>query len=95
MKVAVTALLALVLAAPEAYAAEPCPAALSTNNPAFGAPRPCTATPPPKTDPAKPAKVTSENGKTVYTYGANGDTTIAVGGSVRVDTVVGKGTPRP
>lgn len=78
-------------------AAETCPGALSNNNPAFGAPRPC----PKPADPAKAAKpskggeaakVTTRDGKTVYSYG---DTTVAVSGSLKVDMIAGKGQLRP
>jgi len=101
VRFAVFTIAASIAAAP-VLAAGPCPATLSTNNPAFGEPRPCpTAAVPVKpttgsaTKPSSasaPAKVTTENGRTVYT---TGDTTISVGGYVSVDAVAGKGGFRP
>jgi hypothetical protein len=84
-------------------AAEPCPGAVSVNNPAFGAPRTCA---PAKVKPGSLAKssksapttdrkadaVKSGNGETTYRYG---DTTIAVGGYVQVDMATGRGKMRP
>ncbi len=88
--------------APPSLAAEPCAAALSANNPAFGPPRSC-ATAPGTAASAKPSKgtsttprkvetVTSAGGKTIYRYD---DTTIAVGGYVAADMITGRGRPRP
>ncbi|WP_333823350.1 hypothetical protein [Pinisolibacter sp.] len=81
-------------------AAEPCPAKLSANNPAFGAPRACAAAPakPVKstknapTNDRKADEVTSADGRKLYRYG---DTTIAVGGYVAADVTTGKGKMRP
>ncbi len=95
---AVTALVAA--SATLSVAAEPCPAKLSSNNPAFGAPRACAVAPakPQKSTKSAPTtdrkadEVKSVDGKTVYRYG---DTTIAVGGSISADVTMGKGRLRP
>lgn len=80
-------------------AAGSCVSVRPGNNPAFAEPRPC----PTKTVPrpaAKPAATTAgratevrrENGRSIYRHG---DTTIAIGGSVTADVVVGRGRMRP
>ncbi len=92
---AVTALAVLPLASRPAGAAEPCVSGVgSANNPAFGTPRPCpsTATIATTTKGKAPAKVTTEGGKTLY---RDGDTSIAVGGTLTLDTTTGRGKPRP
>lgn len=93
----IAAVIAVSVFAVPATAAETCAAKLSKNNPAFGEPRPCPS------GPAKPVgekpgakppamKVTKENGKTVL---SDGDTSIAIGGSIRYDVTTGKGQLRP
>ena len=93
-----TAALALVAGSlAPAVAAEPCPSAIgSTNNPAFGARADCpakTVTKPGSiAGPLQPKSANApvkQDGKWVYT---NGDTTIAVGGSISGEVVTGKTT---
>jgi hypothetical protein len=98
------AIAAVLVAAPSvAFAAEPCPASMSQNNPAFGTPRPCGPAKPLPAKvgattehrvgaPKKVDKVTRENGKTTYTYG---DTTVTVGGYVAADMGVTNGKLKP
>ena len=88
----------LVLVAVEPAAAGSCDRASAGNNPAFAEPRSCarTSARPSMEKPAgrvatRPGAVRRENGRPIYT---DGDTTIAIGGSVMVDTVVGHGRMR-
>lgn len=88
----VTALAVLPVAA---WAAEPCPSPLgAANNPAFGTPRACPTAPTtaPKAKGKSGVEVTKEDGRTFYRYG---DTSIAVGGTLTLDTTTGRGKPRP
>ncbi len=93
---ALGALLGLATVGPAA--AGSCDRPSAGNNPAFAEPRSCppTAVRPSVVKPAgkvatRPGEVRRENGRTIYT---DGDTTIAIGGSVMVDTVVGHGRMR-
>ena len=70
-----------------ASAAEPCAAKLSNNNPAFGEARPCPAPAPVKPGSTAGAKVTTENGRTVYTQG---ESSLAIGGYVQTQIGTGK-----
>lgn len=78
-------------------AAEPCAAARSANNPAFGTPQACAtragaAAAVERTNPPRAATVTRSGGKTIY---RTDDTTVEVGGHVAADVVVGRGRMRP
>ena len=81
-------------------AAEDCSSARSANNPAFGTPRSCATSSAERapvasrapTTKKKPDTVTKESGATVYRWG---ETSVAVGGYVAVDTTTGKGKLRP
>lgn len=79
-------------ATPSAQAADCGSVGAAHNNPAFGAPASCSQPSPSAQAKGKTGNaVTTQDGKTVYRYG---DTTVAVSGSITVDTMVGnKGVP--